>query len=240
MKGGLADLGGIRNGLAPLGGVHDQVNLAVLDGVHNVRAALAYFVHFLDFESGFGEHLGSAPCGDQAEAHIHQIPCQTHHIRLVGITHTDEGGARGGQRLAGAQCGLGKGFVEAVADAHHLAGGLHLRPQDRVHGREFREREDRFLHRIVLGHGFGGYALLLETDTDHAACGDARQRPAHGLGNEGHGPRGPRIHLDHVDLAVLPGQLHVHQPDHIQLQRHALDHVAHLVLDIFRQRVGRQ
>jgi hypothetical protein len=51
-----------------------------------------------------------------------------------------------------------------------------------------------------------------------AIAGDGR---AHGLGDERHGARGAGIDLQHVDIAVLHGELHVHQPDHAERLRQA-------------------
>ena len=50
---------------------------------------------------------------------------------------------------AGAELRLGEGAREAGVDAHDLAGGFHLRPEDRVHTGEAGEGEDRFLDRDV-------------------------------------------------------------------------------------------
>ena len=47
-------------------------------------------------------------------------------------------------------CALAKALPKSRVDAHDLAGGLHLRPEDRVHAREAREGEHRFLHCDML------------------------------------------------------------------------------------------
>jgi hypothetical protein len=41
---------------------------------------------------------------------------------------------------------------------------------------------------------------------------------ADGLGDEGHGARGARVDFEHVDLAVLDRELHVHQADDVERQ----------------------
>jgi len=46
-----------------------------------------------------------------------------------------------------------------------------------------------------------------------------RHRHADHLGDERHRARRPRIDFEHVDLAVLDGVLHVHQPDHVEAER---------------------
>ena len=45
---------------------------------------------------------------------------------------------------------------------------------------------------------------------------DLGHRHAGGLGDERHGAAGAGVDLQDVDLAVLDGELHVHQPDHLQ------------------------
>ena len=44
-------------------------------------------------------------------------------------------------------------------------------------------------------------------------------RQADDLGHERHGARGARIDLEDVDVAALDGELHVHQPDHVERKR---------------------
>ena len=51
----------------------------------------------------------------------------------------------GGQALAGGQLGAGEGLAEVAADAHHLAGALHLRAEQVIGAREAAEGEDRSL-----------------------------------------------------------------------------------------------
>src|SRR5690606_2544826 len=136
--------------------------------------------------------------------------------------------------------GLGEGFSEAVAHAHYLTGGLHFRPENGVYARALGEGEYSFLHCEERRNHFLGKAQLLERLASHDAGGNLRQGTADALGDERHGTRSPRVHLDHVDGVALQRQLHVHQTDHAQLQRHALDLIAHLILHFRRQRIGRQ
>jgi hypothetical protein len=104
----------------------------------------------------------------------------------------------GGALMPPASCAR-EGGVEAAAHAHHLTGGAHLRPEDRVDALELGEREDRFLHRVVVRHDFLGRALLGQRLAGHAARGDLGQRHAGGLGHERHGARGTRVHFQQVD-----------------------------------------
>ena len=63
------------------------------------------------------------------------------------------------------------------------------------------------------------------------------------LGDERHGAGSARVHLEHEDLAVLDGELHVHEPDDLQgerkLARLALELGQHLGAErMRRQRAG--
>ncbi len=53
----------------------------------------------------------------------------------------------------------------------------------------------------------------------HHPRGDLGDRHAGRLGDEGHGARGARIDLEHIDVAVLDRELHVHQPDDAERAR---------------------
>ncbi len=48
---------------------------------------------------------------------------------------------------------------------------------------------------------------------------DLGDRHAGRLGDERHRARGARVDLEHVDFAVLDGELHIHQPDDIERAR---------------------
>ena len=102
--------------------------------------------------------VGGAARADQAEAAAHQALRDRQQAGLVGIRHADEGGALERQDRAGAELGLGEGDAEVAVDAHHLAGRLHLRTEQRVDAGELGEREDRFLDGDVGRDDLGGEA----------------------------------------------------------------------------------
>jgi hypothetical protein len=83
-------------------------------------------------------------------------PATGKHGRFVIITHTDEDGSGQGQALAGTQLRLGIGLAKIAADAHHLSGGFHLRPQQGIHIRKPVEGQHGLLDRQVLGDHFSG------------------------------------------------------------------------------------
>ena len=74
----------------------------------------------------------------------------------------------------------------------------------------------------------------------HQAGGDLGDRQAGRLGDERHGAAGARIDLEHVDLAVLDRELHVHQADDLQRLGQRLGLALDLGDDLGRQRIGRQ
>ncbi len=69
---------------------------------------------------------------------------------------------------------------------------------------------------------------------------DLGDRHAGRLGDERHGAAGPGIDLQDVDIAVLDRELHVHQTDHAEGQRHCRCLLLDLGDDRCRERVGRK
>ena len=92
------------------------------------------------------------------------------------------------------------------------------------------------LQRRVLGRQVQVGQLLAE----HQPAGHLGQRDADRLGDEGHGPRGPRVGLDHVQLAALDRELHVEQPDDAEAHRDAGGLLADAVEHLRAERVRRQ
>ena len=74
----------------------------------------------------------------------------------------------------------------------------------------------------------------------HQAGGDGGNRAVGGLGNEGHGARGARVHFDQVDVFAFDRELDVHQADDVESEGQCLGLVDQFVDDRVRQRVGRK
>ncbi len=145
--------------------------------------------------------------------------------RLVVVADRDEHRALTRQFDAGAELRLGKGQREIRVEADDFAGRAHFRAEQRVDAGEAGEREDRFLDGDVLQVArIGLFAIggegRVERLAGHDAGGDLGDRRADGLGDEGHGARGARVDFQHVDRAVLDGELHVHQAADIQRLGH--------------------
>ncbi len=136
-------------GVLALGGVDDQVDLVVLDHVHDVRPALAHLVHPAAGNAGLGQRACRALGRHHLEAALDQRARQLHRAGLVAVAHADEAHALARQRHARGGLRLGVGLAEGAARAHHLARGLHLRAEDRVGLGELDERKHRFLHREI-------------------------------------------------------------------------------------------
>ena len=127
-----------------------------------------------------------------------------------------------------------------MVQAHHLAGGLHLRPQDGVDAWEAGEGE----HRLLDGHVRRERGVVQleggQRRAGHDQRADLGHRHPRRLGHEGHGAAGARVDLQDVDGAVLDGELHVHQADHAERAGDGLCLVVQLVDGGRRQAVWRQ
>ena len=75
-----------------------------------------------------------------------QVARDRQQVRLVVVVDADERGAALRQPLPDRQLRLRERDAEVVDAAHHLAGRLHLGPENRVDAGEPHEREHRALH----------------------------------------------------------------------------------------------
>jgi hypothetical protein len=138
------------------------------------------------------------------------------------------------QAPAGGDLRLGKGPAKVGVNAHHLARGLHLRPQDRIHVGKLGEGQDGLLDGDVGQPSLLGEAQLLQGRAQHHLGGQLGQGNPDGLAHEGNRPGCPGVHLQDVDHPVLDGELDVYQPHHAQLQGHG----HRLFPDLFQQIVA--
>ena len=145
---------------------------------------------------------------------------------------------RPGQRLAGGAGRLREGGGEVGADAHHLAGGAHLGPEQGVGAGEPRERQHRLLHRHHVGRRLAQPEVGDPVAERHPA-GGLDQRHAGRLGDERDGARRARVRLDHEHLAVADRELHVHVPDDAEGTGQLARLAPHLRLDLVADREGR-
>ncbi len=95
------------------------------------------------------KHVGRAFGGDDFEAEIDVAAGQLDGCLLVVVVDGEEDGAAGGQNLAGGELRLGEGFAEGGGHAHHFAGGLHLRAENRIDAGKLGPGEDRRFDVVV-------------------------------------------------------------------------------------------
>ncbi len=147
---------------------------------------------------------------------LREVARDRQEIRFVVVVHAHERGAMLGQPLTDRELRLCERHAEARRSAHHLAGGLHFRPEDRVHAREPHEREHR-----ALDEDAGHLEILRQPEIGERTAGhdfgrDLRERHTRGLREVRHRARRARIHLEHVHHIVFRGELNVHQTDDVQ------------------------
>ncbi len=217
------DVVGVRLRLRPQRRVDDQGDLPVLDPVRHVGAPLLDLEHRLASARRFAARNAAVPpVAADGEPHLVEHPTagrtpSLSSSRTLTNTRPDLRQVHPGRDLR-----LGEGDPERPVDPHHLAGGLHLRPQQGVHVGELDEGEDRLLHADVRRDDLLREAQLGQLPPRHHLRGELGQRHADGLADERDGARRARVDLEDVDLAALDGELHVHQPDDGQLERHRL------------------
>src|SRR5690606_38559600 len=180
----------ISDGLTPFGGVDDQGNFFVLDHINYVRAPLGHLVHAAHRQTSGLDDTRRTGGGHHFEAETDKITGHVFDEGLIVLAHADEGATRGREDLARSKLSLGEGFGEAVADAHHLTGGLHLRTENGVHARELGEGEHCLLDAEERRNDFFGEANLRQGLASHDTRGHLGQGLADALGNERHGTRG--------------------------------------------------
>ena len=141
---------------------------------------------------------------------------------LVGVGHGQEHRAGARQLRAGRGLGLRERGREVGRDAHHLAGGAHLRAEQRVGAGEAVERQHGLLDRDVAPYGSSGRPMRRELLAEHHPAGELGQRQAGGLGHERDRPRRARVGLDHVQVLAVDAVLDVDQADHAEREREVL------------------
>ena len=181
-----------------------------------------HLAHLAHRDTGGRQGLGGADGRRQLEAQMAKVAGQRDNLTLVLVADADEHRATGGQRIVDGKRGLGVGNRVVAADAHHLAGRLHLRPEDGVGAREAAKGHDGLLDAEVAQLAVvRRQAQLGDARPGHNPRRAFRQRHTAGLGRERHGAAGAGVDLQHVDIGVLDGELDVQQAAHTDGQRQA-------------------
>src|SRR5579863_7863361 len=89
-----ADRVRLAYGELTLGGVDDQVNLVVLDHIHDMRPAFAYLVHSAAGDARLRQRARRAFRRHGLEAAGNEPPRKLHRARLVAVAYADEAHAR--------------------------------------------------------------------------------------------------------------------------------------------------
>ena len=144
------DVGAVGARAPAPGRVDDQVDLPGRNQVDRVRRALPHLRHHAgDGHALLTQGVGRPGRGDDGEAQIDEAAGGEDPAGLVAIVERHEHGALLREAVARGDLALGEGEAEGDVDAHHLAGGAHLRSQQRVDVGEAVERQHGLLHRHV-------------------------------------------------------------------------------------------
>ena len=219
-------------------GEDDVVDLPGLQQLEHpvVPAQLAHHLHI---GAQAPDLPGGAVGGVEAEAHLVQLPGDVDDLRLVPAVHGDQDPRVLAllHLVSGGDQALEQGLLHVLAQAQHLAGGLHLRGQGGVGVSDLLEGEHRNLHRHIGGAAVqpGAVAQGLQGLAHHDPGGQVHHGHAGDLGDVGHRPAGPGVHLDDVQLPLVDQVLDVDETPGLERQGQLLravdDGLEHLVAD---------
>ena len=148
-------------------------DLPALNRVDAVRAALGDLVDRLDLQAVLRADTRPCRCVATSVKPARARRCAVGSTAALSSSRTlMKTAPLGRQDRAGGDLRLGEGGAEGRVDAHHLAGRLHLRAEQRVDAGELGEREHRLLHRDVRRNDLRGEAEVV------AACWPTMTRAA--------------------------------------------------------------
>ncbi len=136
--------------------VDDQVDLPVLDQVHDIRPSLVDFINYFHGDPVLGKGFARPAGGHDLKSKVLELFSDKDNGPLILILHADEDFTLLGKELPGSQLGLGKSDPESMIDAHDFARGFHFRAQNRVHPRKTVERKYGLLHGNMTHFHFPG------------------------------------------------------------------------------------
>ena len=149
LDGILAQIAVIVDRFLAAGGVDNHLDLAVGHQIQNVRTSLIELLHPLYRDVVLLDEVAGGACGHQLEAVLIEALRNLRNLRLVLGVDGDECGAFGRKDAACALLGLEEGLAGGSGDSENLAGGTHLRSENRVNLLEHIEGEDCFLDAVV-------------------------------------------------------------------------------------------
>ena len=92
--------------------------------------------------------------GHDLETQAHKLPRQQSRLSFIDIVDTDERLSACRQRQTRAHHRLAIGLAKRFANAHHFAGRMHLRTQNRINAGKLRKRKDRRLDEKAIDRQF--------------------------------------------------------------------------------------
>ena len=164
---------------------------------------------------------------------------QRHDLAEVVRVHAHEHAVAAVRVLADDHAGRGQALeqrlLHRLAEAEHLACGLHLRAEVGVDVAELFKREHRHLDRVIWRDGVqaGAIAETFQRCAEHDACRHVHHRHARDLADVRHGARGAGVDLDDVELVFPDEVLDVHKP----LRAEREGELARAVDDLLRHHV---
>ena len=224
-------------------GVYNILDFAAGQQVEHM-VALPQTVHGADRDAQLRDGLRRALRGVQGAVQVVEPSGQLDDLRIVVIRHAQQDAGlvlRLGHLHARRRQPLEQGLAHILADAQHLARGLHFRAQIGIGVAQLFKGEHRNLHRRIGRRRMqpGSAAQVRQGLPQH----HLRRQIHHGhprhLADIRHGAAGPGIHLDHVQLSLIYQILDVHQSLGAQGQRQLLAGGNHGIHHVVVQREGR-
>src|SRR6266516_6069735 len=112
--------------------VDDEIDVAVLDAIENVRASLVNFEDLGYLDSSFRKRLGGSAGGNDFKAELHKLPRNRDYRFLVGVLDADEDFSLFRQRWWRGHLRFCVGQAEIDIHAHHFARRFHLGTQRNI------------------------------------------------------------------------------------------------------------
>ena len=227
-----------RQGIIQQGaGIHNVTNLSAGEEIENV-VAFPQAGDGLHRDAQPGDGLGRALRGIEGTMQIMEATGQVDDLRIIIIRHAQQHagfllGLRDSQ--AGGGEPLEQSLADSFADAQHLAGGLHFRPQIGVGIGQLFEGEHRHLHGPIGRRGPQARAIAQARQglAQHDPGGQIHHGHPRHLADIGYGAGSPGVHLDDIQLPMENQILNVYQPLRPQGQGQLLaggDHGVHHVV----------
>ena len=124
-------------------GVDDHINISLTDQVGDVRTAFVDLEYRLALQTDFTETVRRPIRGDQIETKFIQTTSKNHGLPLIRVVNRDKSLPRKRQAYPRAFHCFAVRLAESRADAHYLAGRMHLGTEYRIDTGKFFEWEDR-------------------------------------------------------------------------------------------------